>query len=189
MRVSEPEVTLATCAADVIELAASRAHSAELAAVLAQHSLTLPACGALTRTGAGLALSYRPERWLLLSARAAPGAARAQWHAACAPHAAVIEQSSALAALHLGGAGARAMLTRGCRLDLDPALFPVGRVAATIIAQVATLLAALPSGILILTPASTARHLREWLAATAHSLAAAPPGELPLSALIGDPHS
>ena len=62
MRVSEPEVTLATCAADVIELAASRVYSAELVAVLAQHSLMLLACGALIRTGAGLALSYRLER-------------------------------------------------------------------------------------------------------------------------------
>jgi sarcosine oxidase gamma subunit len=59
------------------------------------------------------------------------------------------------------------MLARGCRLDLDPVEFPAGHAAATHMAQVSVIIAALPSGIMLLTPATTARHVREWLASTA----------------------
>jgi len=70
------------------------------------------------------------------------------------------------ALLYLAGAGARELLTRGCRLDLDRGAFPPGSAAATLIAQVSVILAALDSGFLLLTPATTARHLREWLLAS-----------------------
>jgi sarcosine oxidase gamma subunit len=51
-------------------------------------------------------------------------------------------------------------------LDLEPEAFPLGRAAATIMAQVSVVLVALPAGMLLLTPASTAQHLGEWLAAS-----------------------
>ena len=58
------------------------------------------------------------------------------------------------------------MLARGCRLDLDPAVMPTGSAVATVIAQVAVTLVAMPAGLLLLTPSTTARHLREWLLST-----------------------
>jgi sarcosine oxidase gamma subunit len=58
------------------------------------------------------------------------------------------------------------MLARGCRLDLATDAFPVGSAAATIMVQVPAILARLRRGMLLLTPATTARHLREWLVAT-----------------------
>src|SRR5204863_169827 len=51
-------------------------------------------------------------------------------------------------------------------LDLDRELVRPGRAAATLMAQVAVILARLPAGLVLLAPASTARHVREWLIAT-----------------------
>ena len=128
----------------------------------------------------------RPERWLLLSAPGAPAAAAHTWQSLCSGQAAVVELSSALSAFLLAGVAARTVLTRGCRLDLDPELFRHGHAAATIMAQVSVILAALPAGVLLLTPASTAQHFREWLAAAAAPFALAPYTEMSFAELCGD---
>jgi sarcosine oxidase, subunit gamma len=195
MPVSAPEVisdtvpatgvTIGLCRADVVELAALRGHGPGLQAIAARRGLALPPTGRLVATADTLALSVRPERWLLLATRATAGATAATWQALCAGTAAVVDQSSGLTALHLAGPDSRNVLARGCRLDLDPQMFHNGCAAATTTAQVATILAALPSGLLILTPASTARHLREWLAATARPYGLAPRTDLTVSALSG----
>jgi len=52
-------------------------------------------------------------------------------------------------------------------IELHPDAFTPGRVAASHMAQVPVTLAALPAGWLLLTPSTTARHFREWLASTA----------------------
>jgi len=182
--VSAAEVTLSCCAADVVELAALRAREEALRAAAAQRGIALPACGALAVGGTGLALSVRPGRWLLLSEPLAAGAAARQWGSATAGCAAAVDLSSGLAALRLAGPAAHEALARGCRLDL--AQFAHGRAAATLIAQVSTLLAALPSGMLILTPTSTAQHLREWLAEAARPFGFALEAEWTVSALSGD---
>jgi heterotetrameric sarcosine oxidase gamma subunit len=163
---AEAAVRLAACASDIIELAAFRARAAQLAALAAAEHWQLPATGQLLRARDGLALCVRPDRWLLLSQPAAAGTAAAAWTSTCAGTAAVIEHSSALAVLRLSGGAACAVLARGCRIDLDPRSFPRGSAAATVIAQVSVILAALGSGLLLITPASTARHLREWLTLT-----------------------
>jgi heterotetrameric sarcosine oxidase gamma subunit len=185
--VSAPELALATFPADVVELAALRRREAALAAVAARRGLALPEGGGVATTQGAVALAVRPARWLLLSAPAATGSAAAHWAEACTGAAVAVDLSCALAALHLAGPAAPAVLARGCRLDLE--LFPAGRAAATIIAQVAVILAALPSGMLILTPASTARHLREWLAAAARPFGLTTQGDITLTALSGDPYS
>jgi sarcosine oxidase subunit gamma len=160
-------VQLACLAADIFEIAALRGVARELETLAAARGLALPALGHTAGTSNRLVLTVRPERWLLLAPPASPGAGAALWQAACAPVATAVELSSGLAALHLKGTQVRAVLARSCRLDLDPQLFPGGRAAATLMAQVPVILAALPAGWLLLTPCSTAQHLREWLAATA----------------------
>jgi heterotetrameric sarcosine oxidase gamma subunit len=159
-------IVLRTCAADVIEIAALRGATGAPARLTATLEPRLPACGRIAPRAAGLALAVRPERWLLLSAPTAPGAAVATWQSAVRGTAAVVDLSSALTALHLAGAAVREMLARGCRLDLHPGVFAPGAAAATVIAQVAVIVAALPAAMLLLTPASTAHYFREWLAAT-----------------------
>jgi len=160
-------VQLASVAADIVELASLPGRESELRVLTHGRGLELPALGRLTRAPNRLVLSVRPERWLLLAPPASPGASAALWQGACAPVGIALELSSGLAALHLTGTEARAVLSRSCRLDLDPQVFPVGRAAATLMAQVSVIVAALPGGWLLMTPASTARHVREWLSATA----------------------
>ena len=123
---SAPEVTLASCACDIVEVSALRGGAAAIAACVAARGLTLPRLGALTRASGKLALGCRPGRTLLLSAPAAPGAAATLWREACGAQAAAVDLSSALTVLHVGGEALREALARGCRLDLDPGLFPTG---------------------------------------------------------------
>lgn len=174
---SEPEVfvRIHECAADVVEIVAYRAHPRERG---------FPAFGRASNAGDQLRLSVRPGRWLVLSAPAEAGATAARWESACAESAAAIDLSSGLVALFVQGAAAREMLTRGCRLDLDPAVMPTGSAAATLMAQVAVTLVTLPAGLLLLTPSTTARHLREWLVSTAQSFGFEQGAALPVTDLL-----
>jgi methylglutamate dehydrogenase subunit D len=177
------------CATDIIELAAHRGRSAELAAVAARRGLRLPAFGRATVCAGQLAISTRPKRWLLMSPPAAPGLADAAWQDACAGTAAVIDLSSGLAVFYLAGAESAEVLVRGCRLDLHPTVFPAGHVAATTIAQVAVIIVQLPAAHLLLTPATTARHFAEWLAATGAPFGINQTGAVPFAALSGEQFS
>jgi sarcosine oxidase subunit gamma len=111
------------------------------------------------------------------------------WQTRCAGRGAAVDLSSALAAFHLAGPAAREVLARGCRLDLDREAFPSGHAAATMMAQVSTVLAALPSGLLLLTPSSTARHFRDWLASSAKPFGCVEGRDGSLEDLCGDERS
>ncbi len=171
---SAPELRLASCAADIVELVAFRGRADELDGIANAQGRQLPALGRSKpgRSALGadqLALCVRPQRWLLLGEPVLPGAHAAHWQSACAGVGAAVDLSSALVVLHLGGTRVRELLVRGCRLDLCPDAFPPGSAAATIMVQVSVILVALSSGMLLLTPASTARHLHEWVVSTARS--------------------
>src|SRR5258706_7914126 len=146
------------CAADIVEIAARRDGVATVEALAVGRDWTLPALGRCLVAPGRISISVRPGRWLLMSPPAAPGDAAAAWERDCTGLAAVVDLSSGLAALWLEGAAWREALARGCRLDLHSGLFPAGRAAATIIAQVAVYPVALSSGVLLLTPSTTARH-------------------------------
>lgn len=179
-------VRLASCAADIVEIAAFHGRARELESIAGGRGVDLPALGRLALASDQLALCVRPERWLLLGPPAFPGATAALWHAACARVGAAVDLSSGLTALHLSGPQVREVLSRGCRVDLDPDVFPAGSAAATIMAQVAVILAVLPSGLVLLTPASTARHLREWLASTAKPFGLVLRADVTVAALSGE---
>jgi sarcosine oxidase subunit gamma len=168
--VSGAELTLARCRADILEIAACGAPEAELVQRARAAGSVLPPLGAAARCGAGLALAVRPRRWLLLLPPAAAGAGCADWRQRCAGAATVVELSAGLAAFFLSGPTAREVLRRGCRLDLQGAAFAPGSAAATSMAQVAVTLAALPAGLLLVTPSSTARYFEEWLEGAARSV-------------------
>jgi heterotetrameric sarcosine oxidase gamma subunit len=168
--VSAPKgLCIGRCAVDLVEIGAWRGRARELSLAAGAHGVTLPQFGQSAATPDRLVVCVRPERWLLLEQPAAPGAAAAQWQTACAGAGAAIDLSSALAALHVQGPATCDLLARGCRLDLGPGMFPAGRAAATIVAQVSIILVALRSGLLLLTPATTARHLHEWLESAARA--------------------
>jgi heterotetrameric sarcosine oxidase gamma subunit len=186
--VSAPEsgIRLASCAADMVEIAALHGRAPELENIAGARGLELPVLGRVGGTRDQLALCVRPARWLLLAPPAHSGATAALWQAACARVGAAIDLSSGLAAMHLAGPQVREVLSRACRLDLDPQVFPPGSAAATVMAQVAVILAVLPSGLLLLTPTSTARHLREWLASTAKPFGLVSGRDVTVAALSGD---
>ena len=158
-------ITLLPWAAEIVEVAPLR-HGVEAArrfgAACAQ---PLPELGHVNIGASQLAVCVRPARWLLLAplTRQIPAARVVSWRQGCAESAVVSELSSALAAFLLAGSAVREMLARGCRLDLDPRVFPSGTAAATVMVQVSVILAALPRGMLLLTPSSTAQHFGEWL--------------------------
>jgi heterotetrameric sarcosine oxidase gamma subunit len=180
-------VRLADCATDIVEIAALRTGARALRDVArARLEPALPAHGRISFGADRLMLSVRPERWLLLAAPAAPGAFAQLCKDACADCAAVVELSSALIALHVAGPAVRAMLARGCRLDLEPRLFPAGCAAATLMAQVPVTLAALRCGVLLLTPSTTGRHFREWLACAAEPFGLARLADVTVGDLSGE---
>ncbi len=177
-------LTLAVWPADIVELSTYVVGSADARRRVS--GLDLPAVGRCVASPQQLALSTRPGRWLLLSPRAAAGAAAERWMRACAGQGAVVELSSALTTFLLGGPRMREVLSRGCRLDLAPEVFQMGYAAATIMAQVSVFLAVVPAGMLLLTPASTAQHLGEWLAATAAPFGLALRPKVSLTELCGE---
>jgi len=179
-------ITCSPVAADLIELAARRERTQVLKALAARRGLPLPALGWIAAARTTLVLGVRPERWLLLSAPALPGVALSSWRSACAACAAAIELSSALSALHLVGPAVPDVLARACRLDLHPSAFVPGSTAATSMAQVHVVLAALPGGWLLLTPSSTARHFSEWLATTAAPFGFVSAAAVTLASLCGE---
>lgn len=176
---------LCTCTARIVELAAHRGRERELKTIAADRGWSLPPLGQAVITSSQLSLSVRPGRWLLLTAPEAGDGGVATWEAACDGAGSAVEFSSGLVPLHLSGPAARDVLARSCRLDLHPQHFATGRAAATIMAQVATIIVALPRGLLILTPASTARHFGEWLEASARPFGLTPPSNVGLAALLG----
>jgi heterotetrameric sarcosine oxidase gamma subunit len=179
-------VRLRCGAMDIIQIAALPQRGGELERIARARALQLPALGCAALGPETLTMSVRPERWLLLAPPAPPGATAQLWHTACAPAGAALDLSCALSSLHLAGPAVREMLARGCRLDLHPPVFPPGAAAATIIAQVSVILAALPSGMLLLTPSSTARHLRAWLGSTAQPFGFMPQTDVTVAELSGD---
>jgi len=168
---------LETSASDIVEIAALRGRALDVARIALGRGVPLPALGrALVATG-HLALCVRPDRWLILNPPAPAGASAAAWQAACAGLGAVLDQSSGFSALEFAGSQAREVLVRSCRIDLDPLAFPVGTACATIMAQVPVILVALASGLLLLTPATTARHFHEWLVSASRLLGFEPPSQ------------
>lgn len=148
---------------DVVEIVGLRGRAQELRRLAERRAVTLPPMGHVSVAGEHLALCVRPERWLLLAPPATPGALAEQWRTACGGNGIVVDLSSGLAAFRLADPALCERLARGCRLDLDPQVFPAGRAAATIMMQVSVILARLADGMLLLTPSTTARHCREWL--------------------------
>lgn len=177
---------LETSASDIVEIAALRDRESDVTSIALGRGVQLPALGRAQVATNHLALCVRPGRWLILAPPAPAGASASGWQDACSGVAAVLDQSSALSALEFSGPEARAVLARSCRIDLDPHAFPAGAACATIIAQVSVIVVALASGLLLLTPASTARHLHEWLVSASRQLGFQPPSPLNVTAVAGD---
>ena len=192
LRDARAGVCLSGCSASIVEISGRRTRAREsegfargLEDLARDRGVALPASGQAAIAPDHLVLSYRPDRWLLLMRAAPPAETAALWQAVCTGAGVAVDLSAGLAVLQLAGTSARDMLARGCRLDLHPEAFPTGRAAATIIAQVSVIIVGLPAGLLLLTPASTARHFSEWVAATAQPFGFIRQADRTLAALLG----
>ncbi|MFN0262727.1 sarcosine oxidase subunit gamma [Tepidamorphus sp. 3E244] len=79
---------------------------------------------------------------------------------------AVVDLTGNRTVIELSGPRARDVLEKGCRLDLHPDAFPVGRVAGTLMAHTQLFLEKLsgePETFRLYVRASFARHMAEWL--------------------------
>jgi heterotetrameric sarcosine oxidase gamma subunit len=88
----------------------------------------------VTAAGATRALWLGPDEWLLVSER------RALQPPASPGRGTLTDLSHGRAVLRLSGADVRAVLAKGCGLDLHPREFPVDRCAQTAIAKVSVIL-------------------------------------------------
>ena len=179
-------VELCTGTADIVELAARPGRDADLRTVAASRGQLLPAFGRAIAGGNRLALSVRPHRWLLLQAADDGRDPAGEWAAACGAAGTAVDLSSALALLLLRGPMSAQLLGRYCRLDLGSERFGAGSAAASVMAQVPIMIVPRALGLLLATPASTARHFREWLVAAGGPFGMGPPRGVTTKELLGD---
>ena len=106
------------------------------AAMTARFGMAPPTAGQATTGGAVTALWIQPGAYMLTAAEAGLAARATE---AFAGLAAVEDQSHGRTTITITGPAARAVLARGCRLDLHPRAFGPGRAAMTQIAHVGCL--------------------------------------------------
>lgn len=122
---------------DIVQVAVRRGHAAAVAQLLrGRYGLDLPEVGRATDADAHAAIWIQPGAWMLTAPRGAEGALAGEVARLLAGHAAVIDQSHGRTTIVIEGAQARAVLAKGCRIDLHPSVFGPGHAASTVIAQV-----------------------------------------------------
>jgi maleamate amidohydrolase len=107
-----------------------------------------------------------PDEWLVVAAEEPEGGLEAALSAALSgSSASVVDVSAQRTIVEITGLAARELLTKGCALDLHPAVFTAGRCAQTLLARVpAILLAREDRQVLwVFVRASFADYLGEWL--------------------------
>lgn len=137
---SAAPVRVSMRARDIVQVMARRGREEALAtAMQAAFGLALPGpCRASTANGV-TAIWIQPGQWLLSAPRGEEGTLAARAAAACEGLAAVADQSHGRTTIAVSGPAARAVLARGCRLDLHPRAFGLGHAASTLIAQIGCL--------------------------------------------------
>jgi sarcosine oxidase subunit gamma len=156
-------VRLSEIQADLVMVSARRSQETRFEAMLQAHlGLGLPSAGRATKAGGYAALSIGPGSPLIQGSRESLVSFRKD---VSRDVAAVVDQSSGLTVLRLGGPRSPALLAKGCRLDLHPSAFAPGHCARTLIAQTTAILHqidAVPTYDIIV-PRTLARSFAEFL--------------------------
>jgi heterotetrameric sarcosine oxidase gamma subunit len=126
----------------IVQIAARHGQADATAAAIARSMGVSPSSDANTAIAGdrGSALWIAPDQWLLVAAGMAEGELERLLHEAVRGVAALTDQSHARCVLRLAGPQARALLAKGCGLDLDPRVFRPGRCAQSIVGPVVALL-------------------------------------------------
>ncbi|KKF02838.1 sarcosine oxidase subunit gamma [Mycolicibacterium obuense] len=108
-----------------------------------------------------------PQEWLAVSADRAGEQMEAALRAATAAHGgAAVDVSAQRTSLRLRGANARALLAKGCSLDLHPQAFGPGDAAQTMLGHAGVVLMPMSddgTDYRVIVRASYARYLADWL--------------------------
>ena len=137
---SEP-VRLSVYRASLVQLALRRGGGEGIATVIRERlGIALPRPGHAETAGDVTALWMQPETWLLVTPETASGDFMRQLQMICGGAGSLVDQTHGRAILDVSGRQAREVLARICRIDLHPRAFSTGRVAVTLIAEVACLL-------------------------------------------------
>ena len=114
-----------------------------------------------TRTGGCDALWLGPDEWLVL---AGPGTRSPESELRrTMVRGAVTDVSAQRTTIRLGGSGARALLAKGCAIDLHQSVSPPGTCVQTLLAQTGVVLVVRPDDFLLLVRSSFAEYLAAWL--------------------------
>lgn len=120
--------------------------------------------GEVTGHGSHHVLWLGPDEWLVVSTTAGDVLVEALVDAAAGGHAAVVDVSANRTVLELSGAAARAVLEKGCPVDLHPREFSQGKAVTTTLARVPLLLwHAGPDSYRLLPRSSFAQYVARWL--------------------------
>ncbi len=120
--------------------------------------------GEVTAHGPHNVLWLGPDEWLVVSQMSADVLVPALLESVAGGHAAVVDVSANRTVLELTGASARAVLEKGCPLDLHPRAFASGRAVATTLARIPLLLWQIgPDSYRLLPRSSFADYVARWL--------------------------
>ena len=144
-----------------------RVDPASPAAVAVEEVLGTP----LPRSAGGVAGHSRlsvlwlgPDEWLVVSQLPAEALVAALQEAVADAHAAVVDVSANRTVLELTGAAARAVLEKGCPLDLHPRAFGPGQAVSTTLARIPLILWQVGTESYRLLPRSSfADYVARWL--------------------------
>lgn len=129
-----------------------------------------------------LAVWLGPDEWLLLAERGESGPLVEELKAALAGRvASVVDLSAGQTVVRLSGPSTRAVLARGCALDLDPAVFPTGACAQTLLARAQVVLIAVDEAptVDIIVRRSFVPYVAAWLEDSGAEFGLGFPGVVP----------
>ncbi len=128
---------------------------------------SLPVAPNTVSVGTHRAFWLGPDEWLVVTAAGQATTTTERLHEATSEfHAAVNNISGGQIAMRLQGSAARAVLAKGCTLDLHPSVFPVGACAQSGLAKAGVLLGLLDDAptFMIVVRRSFSDYLSRWLA-------------------------
>ena len=131
--VSPPGVTLSVVTGrDVVRIAPFAGQRNPAGAALRKVcNLALPAVGKSSAKGDTVVAWAALEAWVVMAPGDGRGALYGKLEKALNSTCAVIDHTHGVVGIRVAGSKARDVLAKGCAVDLDPALFPVGACAAT----------------------------------------------------------
>lgn len=120
--------------------------------------------GEVTSHGQHSVLWLGPDEWLVVSQMAAEVLVPALTEGVAGAHAAIVDVSANRTVLELQGAAARAVLEKGCPVDLHPRAFGPGHAVSTTLARIPVLLWQVgPQAYRLLPRVSFADYVARWL--------------------------